>query len=134
MPPPVYHSLSFSLHPSPVECYHSSLRPPAAPAADASAQKSFFQLQSYQHQNIRKLQLDKNIQGITLQPGAACSIHLLHFSLLSFATMHSVLVREYMSQGFNTYQPHSLIIIASSSHFSFANFHTAFDGLTSMRV
>src|SRR5213078_2213396 len=50
-PPPVYHSLSFSLYPLPVECYHSSLQPPAAPAADASARKSFFQLQSYQHQN-----------------------------------------------------------------------------------
>src|SRR6266480_1324055 len=98
-PPPVYHSLSFSCHLLPVECYHSSLQPLAAPAADTSAQKSFFQLQSYQHQNIRKPQLDKNIQGITLQPGAAHSIHLLHFSLLSFATMHSVLVREHMSQG-----------------------------------
>ena len=133
-PPPVYHSLSFSLHPPPVECYHSSLQPPAAPAADASARKSFFQLQSYQHQNIRKPQLDKNIQGIALQPGAARSIHLLHFSLLSFATMHSVLVREHMSQGFNARRPRSLIVIASSSRFSFADFRTAFDGLTSMKV
>src|SRR5207248_68006 len=63
MPPPVYHLLSFLLHLLPVECYHSFLQPPATPAADASAQKSFFQLQSYQHQNIRKPQLDKNIQG-----------------------------------------------------------------------
>src|SRR5204863_678038 len=134
MPLPVYHSLLFLLHLLSVECYHSFLQPPAAPAADISAQKSFFQLQSYQHQNIRKPQLDKNIQGIALQPDAARSIHLLHFSLLSFATMHSVLVREHMSQGFNTRWPRSLIIIASSSRFSFADFRTAFDGLTSMKV
>src|SRR5437762_6069771 len=134
MPPPVYHLLLFSLHPPFVECYHSFLQLSAVPAANTSAQKSFFQLQSYQHQNIRKPQLDKNIQGITLQPGAAHSIHLLHFSLLSFATMHSVSVREHMSQGFNAHWPRSLIIIASSSHFSFADFRTAFDGLTSMKV
>src|SRR6266480_4695383 len=119
-PPPVYHSLSFSCHLLPVEYYYSSLQPPAAPAADTSAQKSFFQLQSYQHQNIRKPQLDKNIQGIALQPGAAHLIHLLHFSLLSFTIMYSVLVQEYMLPGFNAHWPHSLIIIASSSHFSFA--------------
>src|SRR5436305_7538051 len=91
-PPPVYHLLLFSLYLLPVECYYLFLQSPAAPAADTSAWKSFFQLQSYQHQNIRKPQLDKNIQGIVLQPGAACSIHLLHFSLLSFTIMHSVLV------------------------------------------